>query len=157
MIVNWEEIKIICDDARKNGKKIVFTNGCFDIIHSGHVFYLTEAKKLGDLLVVGLNTDDSVRRLKGSHRPINNEYDRAIVLDALKAVDYVVLFGKDTPLELIHIVQPDFLVKGGDYSPDKIVGAEFVQSYGGKVVTIAFVEGKSTTNIISKINNENKN
>lgn len=156
MIANWDEIKQICDDARKNDKKIVFTNGCFDIIHAGHVFYLCEAKKLGDMLIVGLNSDASVRRLKGESRPINSEKDRATVLNALKPVDYVVIFGEDTPLELIYVVRPDFLVKGGDYTPDKIVGAEFVESYGGKVVTISFVEGKSTTNIVDKINNENK-
>lgn len=132
-------------------RKIVFTNGCFDVLHYGHVRYLLEARKLGDLLVVGLNNDDSVRRLKGSTRPVNGENERAFVLAALSCVDYVSLFEEDTPVELIKIVRPDVLVKGGDYTIDNIVGADFVQRNGGVVTTIPFVEGFSSTRIIEQL------
>ena len=132
-------------------RKIVFTNGCFDVLHYGHVRYLLEARKLGDLLVVGLNNDDSVRRLKGSTRPVNGENERAFVLAALSCVDYVSLFEEDTPEELIKIVRPDVLVKGGDYTIDNIVGADFVQRNGGVVTTIPFVEGFSSTRIIEQL------
>ena len=132
-------------------RKIVFTNGCFDVLHYGHVHYLLEARKLGDLLVVGLNNDDSVRRLKGSTRPVNGENERAFVLAALSCVDYVSLFEEDTPEELIKIVRPDVLVKGGDYTIDNIVGADFVQRNGGVVTTIPFVEGFSSTRIIEQL------
>lgn len=132
-------------------RKIVFTNGCFDVLHYGHVRYLLEARKLGDLLVVGLNNDDSVRRLKGSTRPVNGENERAFVLAALSCVDYVSLFEEDTPEELIKIVRPDLLVKGGDYTIDNIVGADFVQRNGGVVTTIPFVEGFSSTRIIEQL------
>ena len=133
-------------------KRIVFTNGCFDILHIGHKRYLQKAATLGDLLIVGVNSDDSVRRLKGPERPINSEQDRAEMLSALGFVDYVVIFGEDTPYELIKTIQPDVLVKGGDYKPDEVVGREIVESRGGKLELISFVEGKSTTNIINKIN-----
>lgn len=152
MLVSKELLSAICVELRKNGKSIVFTNGCFDIIHSGHTTYLDSARKLGDVLVIGLNTDSSVRRLKGDSRPLNDESDRAIVLSALKAVDYVCLFDEPTPLELIHSCKPDVLVKGGDYVIEEIVGYDFVTKNGGEVVTIPFVEGKSTTNIINKMN-----
>lgn len=132
-------------------KKIVFTNGCFDIMHVGHIRYLQEAAKLGDILIVGLNNDDSVKRLKGAERPINSELDRAEMVCALGVVDYVVIFEEDTPLELIKKVQPDILVKGGDYFGEYIVGTKEVEAHGGKLVLIPFVEGKSTTNIIKKI------
>ena len=132
-------------------QKIVFTNGCFDVLHFGHVHYLLEAKKLGDILVVGLNSDDSVRRLKGPSRPINGEKERAFVLAALACVDYVVVFDEDTPKELIETVRPDVLVKGGDYTLDNIVGADFVTQNGGTVTTIPFVEGFSSTRIIKKL------
>ena len=132
-------------------RKIVFTNGCFDVLHYGHVRYLLEARKLGDLLVVGLNNDDSVRRLKGSTRPVNGENERAFVLAALSCVDYVSLFEEGTPEELIKIVRPDVLVKGGDYTIDNIVGADFVQRNGGVVTTIPFVEGFSSTRIIEQL------
>ena len=132
-------------------QKIVFTNGCFDVLHFGHVHYLLEAKKLGDILVVGLNSDNSVRRLKGLARPINGEKERAFVLAALSCVDYVVLFEEDTPENLIKIVQPDVLVKGGDYAIDQIVGADFVMQNGGTVTTIPFVEGYSSTQIIEQL------
>lgn len=151
MVVSKNEIQRICETLRKENKKIVFTNGCFDIIHYGHVKYLSEAKKLGDVLIVGLNSDESVRRLKGANRPINPQNERAEVLDNLKPVDYVVVFEEDTPLELIKLVKPDILVKGGDYLPNNIVGSDYVISYGGKVIVIPYVEGKSTTNLIEKI------
>ncbi len=133
-------------------KKIVFTNGCFDIIHRGHVAYLMEAKKLGDLLVVGLNSDASVKRLKGNDRPINQEQDRKFVLEGLKAVDHVEIFSEDTPLELIKKVKPSVLVKGGDWEISQIVGSEEVLGWGGEVRSLSFIEGFSTTNTIEKIN-----
>lgn len=133
------------------GKKIVFTNGCFDILHRGHVSYLNEAKNLGDLLVIGLNSDASVKRLKGSERPINKEHDRLYVLEALKSVDKVEIFEEDTPLNLIKLLRPMVLVKGGDWSLDQIVGAKEVISWGGEVLSLSFVDGYSTTGIIKKI------
>lgn len=133
-------------------KKIVFTNGCFDILHSGHVMYLNEARAQGDLLFVGLNSDASVKRLKGEERPINAEVDRKIVLENLKAVDFVEIFEEDTPLELIKAVNPQMLVKGGDWTPDQIVGSDHVLSNGGEVRSLSFKDGYSTTNIIQKIN-----
>lgn len=133
------------------GKKIVFTNGCFDILHRGHVAYLAEAKKLGDLLVVGLNSDGSVKRLKGMERPINNEIDRQYVLSQLKSVDFVEIFTEDTPLNLILKVKPNILVKGGDWKIDQIVGGREVISHGGEVFSLNFVDGYSTTSLIHKI------
>ena|SRR3989344_5054630 len=133
------------------GKRIVFTNGCFDILHRGHVTYLAEAKKLGDLLVIGLNSDESVRRLKGPERPINNENDRQYVLSQLKSVDFVEIFTEDTPLNLILKVAPKVLVKGGDWEIDQIVGAKEVIQSGGDVFSLNFVDGYSTTSIIHKI------
>jgi len=133
------------------GKKIVFTNGCFDILHIGHIRYLQKAAKLGDILVVGVNSDASVKRLKGEERPINPETDRTEMLAALSFVNYVVVFEEDTPLEIIKLLRPDVLVKGGDYSDKYVVGSEEVEKNGGKLVLIPFVEGKSTTNIINKI------
>lgn len=133
------------------GKKVVFTNGCFDIIHVGHVRYLTTAKNFGDVLIVGLNTDESVRKLKGNSRPINNQNDRAEVLLGLKAVDYVILFGEQTAENLIAELQPDIYVKGGDYTLETLPEAKIVQSYGGRVEIVNLVAGKSTTNIIKKI------
>ena len=135
-------------------QKIVFTNGCFDVLHFGHVHYLLQAKELGDVLVVGLNSDDSVRRLKGPSRPINGEKERAFVLAALACIDYVVVFEEDTPKELIETVRPDVLVKGGDYALDQIVGADFVTRNGGSVTTLPFVEGFSSTRIIEQLKTE---
>ena len=146
---NRDELNIILDDFRKNKKIIVFTNGCFDILHRGHVEYLQKARELGDLLILGLNSDSSVKRLKGNSRPINNEIDRAIVLSALECITYISIFDEDTPLELIKIVKPDILVKGGDYKIENVVGRE----YSKETVLIDFVDGYSTTNIIKKINN----
>lgn len=140
--------------AKQAGEKIVFTNGCFDILHAGHVAYLEKAKALGHRLVLGLNSDDSISRLKGADRPVNPLEQRAIVMTALKSVDWVIPFGEagdDTPLKLIKSVKPDVLVKGGDYTIETIVGAEFVQQNGGDVVVIDFVDGCSTTNVINKI------
>lgn len=133
-------------------KKIVFTNGCFDILHVGHIRYMQEAAKLGDILIVGLNSDASVKRLKGPERPVNNQDDRAEMLSSLEFVDYVVVFDEDTPYELIKKIQPDVLVKGGDYNPDNVVGKDIVEARGGELILLDFVEGKSTTNIINKIN-----
>lgn len=136
---------------KEEGKKIVFTNGCFDIIHAGHVDYLEKAKSLGDVLVVGLNSDASVKRIKGKDRPINIQEHRKRVLEALKPVDMVIIFDEDTPERLIKEIKPDVLVKGGDWKIENIVGADFVQSYGGKVFTIDFVYDISTTKIIEKV------
>lgn len=136
---------------RSDAKRVVFTNGCFDILHYGHVAYLEKAKALGDILVIGLNSDTSVRRLKGKARPINNETDRARVLAALACVDYVVLFSQNTPLELIKTLRPDVLVKGGDWDVSCIVGAEEVLADGGKVCVIPYIKSRSTTGIIDKI------
>lgn len=136
---------------REEGKKIVFTNGCFDIIHAGHVDYLEKAKSLGDFLIVGLNSDSSVRRLKGKDRPVNPQEHRKRVLEGLKAVDMVIIFEEDTPEKLIKEIKPDILVKGGDWKIENIVGADFVMSYGGKVCTIDFVYDTSTTKIIQKV------
>ena len=133
------------------GKKVVFTNGCFDLLHPGHIEYLNKARDLGDILLIGLNSDDSVRRLKGSDRPINPESDRALMLAGLECVSAVLLFDEDTPLELIKAVQPDILVKGGDYDRDTIVGADEVESEGGRVVVIPFKEGYSTSSLIERI------
>ncbi|MFN3780647.1 MAG: D-glycero-beta-D-manno-heptose 1-phosphate adenylyltransferase [Candidatus Kapaibacteriota bacterium] len=151
MIASIEEIEQICRTLRENNLKIVFTNGCFDILHIGHIKYLKEAKTYGDKLIVGLNSDSSVRRLKGMQRPIVPENERAEVLDSLKPVDYVVIFEEDTPMELIKIVKPDVLVKGGDYTEENIVGANYVGSYGGRVIVIPYVAGRSTTSLIDKI------
>ena len=132
-------------------RKVVFTNGCFDLVHQGHIDYLSKARDLGDVLVVGLNTDASVRRLKGPRRPINDEYSRALLLASMLFVDYVVLFGEDTPYELIKTLQPDILVKGSDYKPEDIVGYDIVMAKGGRVETLDFLPGFSTTAIEQKI------
>jgi len=136
---------------RFQGKKIVFTNGCFDILHLGHIDYLSKAKDLGDLLIIGLNTDESVRRIKGDSRPIQDEISRAMILASLGFVDAVVFFGEETPLNLIQITQPDILVKGADYKPEDIVGYDIVKNKNGAIVTIEFLEGYSTTAIEKKI------
>jgi len=153
--------KIITTEAfsklypERNAKRpvVVFTNGCFDLLHAGHIHLLAEAAGQGDLLVVGLNSDDSVRRLKGENRPVNNESARATLLAALTMVDYVILFGEDTPLDLIYKVSPDILVKGGDYKTTEIVGYDFVTSGGGRVVTIPLLEGHSSSRLIGKFRN----
>ena len=149
-ILSMEDIAHFRKDNAQ--KKIVFTNGCFDILHVGHKRYLQQAATLGDILVVGVNSDTSVKRLKGPSRPVNNEQDRAEMLSALGFIDYVVIFDEDTPYELIKKIQPDVLVKGGDYKPEDVIGRDIVEARGGRLELISFVEGKSTTNIINKIN-----
>jgi len=155
-IKSWEALAQICGKARQQSKKIVFTNGCFDILHEGHMLLLQKAKQLGDILIVGLNTDSSVKRLKGSSRPINTEQERAQNLATLDFVGYVTLFEQDTPLELITAIKPDVLVKGGDYANKNCVGSQFVESLGGKTVIIPLVEGVSTTKIIEKLGLKSK-
>lgn len=151
--LNQSQLKKKIEEIRVSGnsKKVVFTNGCFDILHVGHVKYLQEAKAQGDILVVGINADASVRKLKGKERPIQSEEDRGEVLSALACVDFVAIFEEDTPENLIKLIKPDILVKGGDWKVDQIVGSDFVMSYGGKVRSLQFVQGKSTTSIVSKI------
>ena len=140
------------ETLRDAGRRVVFTNGCFDILHPGHVRYLAAAKRLGDVLVVGINSDDSVRRLgKDGDRPFNRESDRAEVLAALEAVDFVTLFAEDTPLDLIRALAPDLLVKGGDWRPERIVGADVVRAGGGEVHSLPFAEGYSTTDLVKRI------
>lgn len=148
--MNTHELLHALKAARIN-KKVVFTNGCFDLLHVGHVRYLQEARRQGDLLVVGLNSDESVRQLKGPDRPLQAEAERAEILAALSCVDFVVIFSEDNPGRLIEQVRPDVLVKGGDWSIDKIVGAPFVMSYGGQVRSLQFVEGRSTSRLIDKM------
>lgn len=149
-VLNDSNLNAQVEAYKKENKKIVFTNGCFDLLHIGHVTYLEEAKKLGDVLIVGINTDASVRVLKGPTRPIQNENDRSAILAALKAVDHTILFSEETPLNLIKKIKPDVLVKGGDWKIEQIVGSDFVMSYGGQVKSLNFVNGKSTTAIIEK-------
>jgi len=134
-----------------SNKKIVFTNGCFDILHVGHIRLLNDAKKLGDILVVGINSDFSIKKLKGKDRPINIESDRKIILESLKAVDFVFLFEEDTPLNLIKKIKPNILVKGGDYSESNIVGSDFVKNNGGEVKTLSFHYGYSSSKYINQI------
>lgn len=132
-------------------KKIVFTNGCFDIIHLGHIDYLSKAKDLGNILLIGLNTDDSIKRIKGNNRPIKDQHERAIMLASLQFVDGVILFNDDTPYDLIKKIEPDILVKGSDYKKEEIVGADIIKNTGGEIITIDFLEGYSTTSILDKI------
>lgn len=136
---------------KTNNQKIVFTNGCFDILHPGHIDYLEKAKKLGDVLIIGLNSDNSIKSIKGQQRPINKLSDRLTMLHALECVDFIIEFEEDTPIQLIKAVTPDVLVKGGDYTVETIVGADFVIDNGGKVEVIPFLEGYSTTQLIEKI------
>ena len=150
-IVEHEVLLKLVTELREGGKTIVFTNGCFDIIHSGHVTYLASAKALGDILIVGINSDSSIKRLKGQNRPINNEEDRCLVVASLLATDYVIVFDEDTPYNLINLIKPDVLVKGGDWPVDTIVGFDIVKSYSGKVLSLPYVPGKSTTGILSRL------
>lgn len=150
-IQTWEAICHTAEAWRKAGKKIVFTNGCFDILHYGHIHYLAEARALGDELIIGMNAATSVSRLKGPHRPINDEMTRTYLLASLEMTSAVVLFEQDTPLELIKIIGPDVLVKGGDWQPHQIVGADFVLARGGAVKSLPFIKGYSTTAIEEKI------
>jgi len=157
MTFTEEKIGMLVDGLRRKGKKIVFTNGVFDILHYGHIDYLTKARQMGDVLIVGLNRDSSVKKFKADDRPVQNEKDRARILAALRVVDYVVLFSEPTPERLIKMVKPDILVKGADYRISEIVGAEFVKSYGGTVKRIAYLKGKSTSAIIDKIKSDSDN
>jgi rfaE bifunctional protein nucleotidyltransferase chain/domain len=145
------ELKAIRSMLKAEGKKVVFTNGVFDLIHSGHVDYLSKAKKLGDVLIVGLNSDNSVKRIKGDKRPILKQKERAFILSNLKPVDFVLLFDEDTPEKLISEIIPDILVKGADWAVEKIVGREVVEKNGGKVMNIEFVNDQSTSKIIDLI------
>ncbi len=146
----WEKLLSVW---RMEKRRVVFTNGCFDVLHRGHVEYLACARKKGDVMIVGLNSDDSVRRLKGPTRPVNDFFARATVLAALRSVDAVVGFDDDTPLRLIELVRPDVLVKGSDYRPENIVGADVVLAYGGRVQTVDLTPGFSTTTLIEKMRN----
>lgn len=151
LYINHLELKEALDLHRKNGKRLVFTNGCFDILHVGHVSYLEEARSLGDILVVAVNSDESVKKLKGSHRPIVNQGDRMKVLAALESVSYVTYFEEETPFDLISVLLPDVLVKGGEWQIDQIIGSDVVIAHGGEVKSLKFMEGSSTTNIEQKI------
>jgi len=148
---DWNEAKVQVDVWKDDGLKVVFTNGCFDILHRGHVEYLADTKACGDRLVLALNSDRSVRELKGNSRPIQNEEDRAAILDALSSIDMVVVFDEDTPAEIVKSLIPDVLAKGGDYTPDTIVGADTVIENGGEVKVIPFRPGQSTSSIVGKI------
>ena len=151
MLIPNERIAAFVAALREGGARVVFTNGCFDILHAGHVRYLTAARTLGDILILGLNSDASVRRLKGETRPVNSEADRAEVVGALASVDYVVIFGEDTAEDLIAKVQPAVYAKGGDYTLETLPEARIVESYGGEVAFIPLVAGKSTTGMIVKM------
>lgn len=150
-ILPWAILKEKLDALHKEGKKIIFTNGCFDILHVGHTRYLNEARKAGDVLVLALNSDSSVRGLKGEKRPLNSEADRAYVAASLEAVDYVTIFSESTPLRLIEYLKPDLIVKGGDWKEEDVVGGDAVKKWGGKVLIIPETEGASSSNIIEKI------
>ena len=146
-IKTWDEISTIVSELKNKDKKIVFTNGCFDILHIGHIKYLEKTKSFGDILILGLNSDASIRRLKGENRPINTQTDRAYILAALEVVDYLVIFEEDTPFELIKLIKPDLLVKGGDYEGKDVVG----QSIAKELKLVKFIDGKSTTKTIERI------
>ena len=150
---NLEELKVIAADARSQGKSVVFTNGCFDLLHRGHVHVLRESKACGDLLITGINSDKSVKQIKGPARPVLPESDRSELLAALEMVDYVVLFDQPDPYALISAIRPDVLVKGGDWAGAKIVGADLVEEAGGRIVVIPYIKGFSTTEIIERIKN----
>jgi D-beta-D-heptose 7-phosphate kinase/D-beta-D-heptose 1-phosphate adenosyltransferase len=152
-VVTADQLLLAVEDARANGEKVVFTNGCFDIIHAGHVGYLQEARQQGDRLIVAINDDASVKRLKGSGRPINSIDRRMAVVAGLEAVDWVVSFSEDTPEALLEKVRPDMLIKGGDYSTEQVVGADFVRSYGGDIRVLSFLDNSSTSAIVEKIRN----
>ncbi len=154
-IQTWQEAQKQIAQWQELGGKVVFTNGCFDILHLGHIDYLEKARALGDRMVVGLNSDWSVRKLKGAERPITQEYARARMLASLAFVDLVVIFTEDTPLQLIECLSPNILVKGDDYQVENIVGADYVRSQGGTVKTIALVPGVSTTQLIERIRHVN--
>ena len=146
-IKTWDEISSIINELKNKDRKIIFTNGCFDILHIGHIKYLETAKSFGDILILGLNSDDSIRRLKGKKRPINTQNDRAYILASLEVIDYLVIFDEDTPFELINLIKPDVLVKGGDYEDKEVIGQDIAK----ELKLVKFIDGKSTTNIIKRI------
>lgn len=150
-IKSLDELIEIRNDLRKQNKKVVFTNGCFDILHAGHVDYISKAKEKGDVLIVAVNSDSSTKRIKGTTRPIVPQHERAFIISSLKPVDYVLIFDEDTPYNVIKKLVPDVLVKGADWQIDKIIGSDIVEANGGKVETIKFVNDQSTTNIIKTI------
>ena len=149
-VLNLSELATAIAVYKNQNKKIVFTNGCFDLLHVGHVRYLKQAKSLADILIVGVNTDSSVQKLKGPTRPIQNQNDRAEILTSLEAVDHSILFAEETPQLLIEMIKPDFLVKGGDWKIEQIVGSDFVLKNGGQVLSLQFVDEKSTTSLFEK-------
>lgn len=150
-IKSLNSLRSLTRTLHRQGKRIVFTNGCFDLLHAGHIKYLEDAKKLGDILIVAINGDASVRRIKGPCRPLVGQKDRLSIVAALASVDYVCLFGEATPIKVIRALRPDVLVKGADWKGKGIVGSEFVRSYGAKVATLKFMKGRSTTRLINKI------
>ncbi len=150
-ILTYEQVGETIQKLKKEEKTIVFTNGCFDLLHKGHIYYLEEAASLGDALIVGVNSDASVKRLKGEDRPVKDEDTRALCLAAMQHIHYVIIFEEDTPLWLIKEINPDILVKGGDWSADQIVGSDHVLSYGGKVQSLSFHDGESSTQLIDKM------
>lgn len=150
-ILSVENFLLVRQQLKQDGKKLVFTNGCFDILHKGHVDYLSKARLLGDAMIVAINTDSSVRKIKGEKRPINNENDRAFLLAHLRSVDYVTFFNEDTPKEIIEKIIPDYLVKGADWDVSKVVGRDIVEKNGGKVLTIELTPDRSTTHVIEKV------
>ncbi len=150
-LISRRKIAALAARLKRSGKRVVFTNGVFDILHRGHVEYLAKAKSLGDVLILGLNSDTSVRRIKGPIRPLQRQSDRAVILLALESVDYVVVFGEDTPDKLIRQIKPDILAKGADYRISEIVGADFVRSYGGSVRRIRLTPGRSTSGLVGKV------
>jgi len=152
-IKNWQEIEEISEELKRSDKKIVFTNGCFDILHAGHISYIREAKALGDILMIGLNSDGSVKRLKGPDRPINDQKSRALLLSELKSIDYIIIFEEDTPYDLINCIKPNILVKGGDWKINEIVGSDIVLSTNGIVKSLKFLEGYSSTKLINRMKN----
>lgn len=152
-IYNLEKLKDDIKYWKNNNNKIIFTNGCFDILHRGHIEYLIKAREMGDILIIGLNSNDSIKKLKGENRPINDEKSRSLILASLMFVDVVIVFDEDTPLNLIKMINPDILVKGGDYIVENIVGYDIVKNNGGDVITIPLVGEYSTTNIINNMNN----
>jgi rfaE bifunctional protein nucleotidyltransferase chain/domain len=148
-----EEIKAIVVEARNNRKKVAFTNGCFDLLHRGHVHVLREARACGDVLIVGINSDESIKQIKGPARPVLPEPDRCELLGAMEMVDFVILFNEPDPYDLIAAIHPDVLVKGGDWNSEKIIGADLVEEEGGRVVVVPYLKGFSTTELIGRIRN----
>jgi D-beta-D-heptose 7-phosphate kinase/D-beta-D-heptose 1-phosphate adenosyltransferase len=151
-IKTLKEIKKISQELKKNGKTIVFTNGCFDIIHPGHIKILKKAKSIGDVLIVGLNSDKSIKKIKGEKRPVIDQKGRSEILSSFWMIDYIVLFNEETPEKLIKVILPNFIVKGGDYKENEVAGRDIVEKYGGKVIIVPLYKKYSTTNLIRKIN-----